>query len=468
MRRQLFIVALLGLGLVAGCKVDQESEVRTYRNVVDFPATRPADIAIGQMTLLLALQLTNQQNERLSIEGENYLQAIINRKRALATFLPTVNLTGSYGLDENVGASQQNHALDAAAVGNINLFNGFSDQARVRVADLTIEQRRYLLQDVQESLLTDVVRAYYAVLRNEQLVRVLVNTADLQQQRVDDIHARRDAGVARPLDVAQSEAQASATRVTLIDARNAAVNSRSVLTLLTGVDMGAALLSEVDPLTLAGDDAADIARAAMSRRPDLLAAGKARDAARKGVEVAVGQYYPSLSLNLKAFLHRETPPSDRDWESLLQMNLPIFSAGRIEADVRQAWSQFRQAAWFESLLRRQVLSDVRVARENREASRQRLLELTVQVTAARQAVEQAEQSYSAGLATNLERLTAQDQLLNASLGYTSEHYNQRLAYADLLHAAGELRTRIAKELSPTTAPVQTPATLPARGLLTSR
>jgi outer membrane protein TolC len=468
MKRGLLIVVLASLCLVAGCKVDQEAEVRTYRKVVDMPATRPADIGIGQMTLLRALQSANQQNERLSIEGENYLQAIINRKRALAGFLPTANLTGSYGLDENVGAGQQNHALDAAAVGNINLFNGFSDQARLRVADLTIQQRNYLLQDVQEGLLTDVVRAYYAVLRNEQLVKVLENTADLQQQRVDDIHARREAGVARPLDVAQSEAQASATRVTLIDARNAVANARSALTLLTGLEMGGVALSEVDPLTAADDDAPEIERLAVSQRQDLLAAGKARDAARQGVEAAVGQYYPSLSLNLQAFLYRETVPSDRDWQSLLQMNLPIFTAGKIEADVRQAWSQFRQAALFESLLRRQVLSDVRVARENLESSRKRLTELTVQVTAARQAVEQSEQSYSAGLATNLERLASQDQLLNASLGQTSEYYNRRLAYAELLHAAGELRSRIAKELSPTTAPAAAAATSPATGLIPPR
>lgn len=462
MRRRLLIVGLLGLGMVAGCKVNQEAEVRTYRKVVDLPTNHPADIAVRQMTLRQALQLANQQNERLSIEGENYLQAIINRQRAVATFLPTLNLAGTYGLEENVGAGQQNHALDVAAVGNINLFNGFSDQARLRVADLTIQQRDYLLLAAQESLLTDVVIAYYAVLRNGQLVKVLENTAELQQQRVNDMYARRDAGVARPLDVAQSEAQASATRVTLIDARNAEANARSALTLLTGVDMSIAVLAEVDPLAALGNDAPEIAQGALSQRQDLLAAEKARDAARQGVEVAVGQYYPSVSLEASAFLHRETVPSDRDWQSLLLVNLPIFSAGKIEADVRQAWSQFRQAALFESLLRRQILADVQVARENLDDSKKRLTELTVQVTAARQAVEQAEQSYNAGLATNLERLAAQDQLLNASTGYTSEYYNQRVAYAQLLHAAGELRSRIATGLSATTAPATTlPATDPS-------
>lgn len=463
MTRRLLIVGLLGLGMVAGCKVDQEAEVRTYRKVVDLPATRPAEIATGQVTLLHALQLANQLNERLSIEGENYLQAVINRKRAVAAFLPTIDLTGGYGLDENVGGGQPNHTLDAAAVGSINLFNGFSDQARLRVADLTIEQRKYLLLDVQESLLADVVRAYYAALRNEQLVVVLQNTAELQQGRVDDMYARRDAGVARPLDVAQSEAQASQTRVTLIDARNAAANARSALTLLTGVNMGRAVLSEVDTTTSLGDDAAQIAQGALSQRQDLLAAAKARDAARQDVEVAVGRYYPSVSLDLKGFPYRESTPSERDWESLLQLHMPIFSAGRIEADVRQAWSRFRQASLFESLLRRQVLADVEVSRENLASSKKRLAELAVQVAAARQAVEQAEQSYNAGLATNLERLAAQDQLLNASLGETSEYYNLRVDYADLLHAAGELRMRVAARLQSTTAPA---TTLPATDMST--
>ena len=41
---------------------------------------------------------------------------------------------------------------------------------------------------------------------------------------------------------------------------------------------------------------------------------------------------------------------------------PIFSAGIIEADVRNAWSRLRQAALYESYLRRQVLRDVRQGR----------------------------------------------------------------------------------------------------------
>jgi hypothetical protein len=52
-----------------------------------------------------ALLLTNAQNESLSIEGERYLQALINRQRAVASFLPTLDLAPSYFRGEKVSGT---------------------------------------------------------------------------------------------------------------------------------------------------------------------------------------------------------------------------------------------------------------------------------------------------------------------------------------------------------------------------
>src|SRR6185369_9403845 len=103
---------------------------------------------------------------------------------------------------------------------------------------------------------------------------------------------------------------------------------------------------------------------------------------------------------------RESAPADSEWAALLSASLPIFSAGLIEADVRDAWSQLRQAKYGDSLLRRQVTQDVRVAYFDYAASRNRLDELKTQVDAAQQALAQAEDEYRAGRATNLERIVA--------------------------------------------------------------
>jgi len=58
-----------------------------------------------------------------------------------------------------------------------------------------------------------------------------------------------------------------------------------------------------------------------------------------------------------------------------------------------------------------------------------------------------------GLATNLERLIAQDQLLTAQLQYVSEQFTRKVSYLNLLRATGSLRTALEQFRSEQTAGV---------------
>lgn len=470
----LFHVALSLAAAGIGCAVDQAEEVAQYRQIVEIDAPQEAFIVGEPLSLNEALMLANRQNEQLSIEGENYLQALIERRRAIASFLPTINLSPTYARRDAVGdagdgaggvggGTAQDSSFDVALTGDINLFNGLRDVARLQREAATIEQRRALLLDFQEVLLLDVARVYYQILRAELSTHVLENSLRVQQERVRDTRGRQQAGVARPLDVAQTEAQASATRVALIAARNDVQNGRAILAFLTASPVESSPLIDQFPLPSQVASIQELNEAALWQRQDLAAARDAVRAARQNVEVAFGQYYPSLSLNVNAFLYRETTPDERNWDAFLRANLPIFSAGLIEADVRDAWSQFRQAVLFMSLLRRQIQQEVEVAMENLSSSEQRLAEIQIQLTAAEQAFRQAEQSYNIGLATNLERITAQDQLLNAQLLLAGELFDRKLFYLDLLRATGQMRESALTPaaLMPATEPADFPAHVPA-------
>ena len=76
---------------------------------------------------------------------------------------------------------------------------------------------------------------------------------------------------------------------------------------------------------------ADLEKEALASRQDLRAAANAIEAARQSVQVAVAQYYPSVSLNVSGFLYREFYGDASKWNAVLSANLPIFSAGIIEA-----------------------------------------------------------------------------------------------------------------------------------------
>jgi outer membrane protein TolC len=184
---------------------------------------------------------------------------------------------------------------------------------------------------------------------------------------------------------------------------------------------------------------------ALAERQDYIATQDFARASLQSVDVAVGQYYPSVSLNLAYFMYREAVPADSLWSALISANIPIFTWGKIHSDVRSAWSVFRQAKLEESRLRRQIMEQVLTSYENLATSRNKLKDLDTQLKAAQEAFDQASDLVKFGKATNLERLIAQDQLLFAQLQLTSEEFTLKVAYLELERVAGSLNLHIEED-----------------------
>jgi outer membrane protein TolC len=463
------------LAALLGC-VDQDKEVAQYRAVLDargassattrLAATAPATQPGAALTLHEAMALANAHNERLAMGGEDYLQALIDKDRAVAAFLPMISLQPSYFQTQTVplppgaGTFFPLHALDDPINASMNVFNGFRDVAALKRSAANADQRKALLLDLQSTLLVEVAQVYYQVLRSERNSEVLINSVKVQTDRVDDLQRKLHAGVVRPVDVSQAQAQVAATRVSLIGAQSEIVRGRATLALLIGVPQVAAALVDafdvpaVPPLEVLQPRAA-------GNREDLAAAIAGVGAARQGVESAVGQYYPSLSVNFNRFLSRQSFPTDSDWNLVLAANLPIFSGGEIHASVRAAWSQLRQAKLNESFIRRQIVEQVRIAYEDLSAARQTVEQLQAQLAAARDGYNQAVQSSKAGTGTNLEVLISQDQLLLAQLRLVSQQFDYKVAYLSLLRTAGELWLDSPAVAGAT--PSTMPTTMPASG-----
>jgi outer membrane protein TolC len=470
-----FCVAAVSIAVV-GC-TDQQKEVSHYRNVLDgpHPAALRRDYSQGQpLTLEQSLLLANRYNEQLAIQGENYLQGLIARDRAYSTFMPTISLAPTYSFQNKplnrggtflaggtgtgttgggttlggtgggtstgsvVAPANKYTALDVPVTARANLFNGFRDYSSIQEAYADIRRRRGVLLDLQQTILLETAQTYYNVLLAERSVEVLQNSVKYQEARVADILNRFHAGIAQPLDVAQTQAQAAATRVQLITARSNVHNTRVMLAFLTDARVESAKLVDrlVVPVKLISPQEAVII--AQRVRPDIAATRAAVEVTRRNVQVAIGEYYPSISLNLNYYLSRATFPTNVEWAGVLSANLPIFSAGTIEADVRLAWSQLRQNLLSEWQLLRQVQQDVQVDWQNLAASRARIVELRSEVAASQEAYRQADQRYHAGLAINLDVINAQSLLLSSQLDLATEEFNHKIYYLDLLRAMGEL------------------------------
>lgn len=497
-----YAVVATAVLFAAGCQVDQRKEVAQYRSILDRNVAPAPPLHDGEtLTLARAMALASQADEGLAARGEDYVQALIARNRALANFLPTVSFQPSFVVAQpsngtaagattggntaalgpistgfstssvlgtassldlvsaSAGTGQFRRTggvvtrLEAPVVGSINVFRGFGDVANLDVAKLDINQRRELMLDLQDTVLLNVAQGYYQVLRSQAQADVLRNSLAVQEARVKLVRDQFAQKLATRLAVAQSEAQADATRVTLLQAESDVRNGRVTLAYLIGAGaITGPLADDFTPPPAATQSAGAYVDAALRDRRDYVAARFNTRAARRAVDVYVAQYYPSVSLNVAGFLYREFLSDASKWDAILSANLPIFSAGLIEADVRAAWSRLRQAALAEQATRRAIVRDVEVAYENLATAERKITELEGEVEAAEEALRQSKSAYVNGLAINLDVLVAQDQLLNAQLQLTGVRYDRVVFHLELLRTAGELNPRVLVSPSASTQP----------------
>jgi multidrug efflux system outer membrane protein len=335
----------------------------------------------------------------------------------------------------------------------MNIFNGFRDVAALRQATDVIAQQKANLLDEQATLLLNVTQSYYLVLESEESIRVLEDSLKFRHEEIRDMKARVKIGSASRVDLAQAEADEATTRADLRQAEANAVNARSELAFLIGVPAITGPLDDrfIVPHPILSEQRFE--NLAESYRQDLLAARAGILAAKQGLKKAIGEYFPTVGINFNYFLFN---PPGALWTAGLTGNIPIFEAGTIEADIRTAWSDFRLAGLTESYVRRGVLNDVQTAYENLLNDAEQIEDLSDSVAAAQQAFDLADASYKNGGGSNLDRLTAQNTLLQAQLSYTNEKYAEKIDYLALLRDGGLLQPDYPKTPVPTTLPTTQP------------
>lgn len=462
---------------LTGCPT-QHQEIQSYRTVVDAGLPRPNSYQPGQpLSLERAMALANEDNEQIGLQGENYVQAMIAKSRAVSQFLPTIAFSPDFTIEQAPGANTTTaganitpqvaassggfvirgdtwQRFEAPVTGTENL--SFVSYPNLQSTEQTIVQQRQLLIDTQATLLLSVAQTYYQVLLSEEQVRVLENSLQLQQARLADANSRFSNHLALALEVSQTQSQVAATESSLTQARSDVRNGRHMLAFLIGAqEIDGPLIDQiVVPDNLPRVD--DFRRYAAEHRNDLLGAEAAVRAAKYAVDAATAQYYPSLTIDVAGFLYRQYYSDASKWDAILIANLPIFSAGIIEADVRNAWSKLRQAALYQAELLRQIDRDVQVAYDDLTTAQQELISLADEVKAASDSLNQSQQLLKNELAIPLDVLTSQNTLLSAQLSYTNEQISRTIFYLDLLRITGQLDPHTPQHWRATTNPTTNP------------
>ncbi len=126
------------------------------------------------------------------------------------------------------------------------------------------------------------------------------------------------------------------------------------------------------------------------------------------------------------------------------VNLPLFTGGRIHAEIVRADLEIKKLGQQKDDLRNQIALDVKTALLNLQSARNEVQVANLGVQLSKEEVDQARDRFKAGVANNIEVIQAQDSLARANDNQIAALYRFNQARADLARSIGQMEKVYAK------------------------
>jgi multidrug efflux system outer membrane protein len=327
----------------------------------------------------------------------------------------------------------------------IDLWDRLRNAAEAARAELLAAQASR--DTVRIAVAAAVAQSYFALRALDLQIDTAQRAIEVRSRALELQRKRVEAGVLAELDLRQIEAELAAVHAQLPPLTGARAREEAALAVLLGRSPRA-ILAEIVPRQADTDLGlvppvvpAGMPSELLLRRPDIVEAERRLAAANARVAIARVSHFPSIALT--GYLGAEsaalgslfTGPAGifRLAAALAQ---PIYAGGRLDAEVDLARARENQAlARYQNVIQ-SSFRDVRSALASQAQARASFEAEQARVRALAEAVRLARLRYEGGLASQIELLDAERNLLAAELNRIEALRAHRAAIASLVQALG--------------------------------
>ena len=297
-------------------------------------------------------------------------------------------------------------------------------------------------RSTQISLVASVANAYLTLQADQALLALTRDTLDTYQKSYTLTERSFNVGVADALALSQARTAVQSAQVNLAQYTRLVAQDRNALTVLLGDGLPANIpAGEVLDTNLLAEVPAGLPSDLLQRRPDLLQAEHQLRSANASIGAARAAFFPNISLTANAGTSsRELSglfdSGSGSWLFQPHINLPIFTAGRLKANLDYAEVQKDiQVAQYEKAIQTafQEVADGLAARSTYEEQLQAQREL---VKTSEQYYNLADRRFRTGVDSYLTLLDAQRQLFSAKQQLIGDRLNQLTSEVNLYKALG--------------------------------
>ena len=407
-----------------------------------------------ELSLADALRRGLRTNLGVVLQNSSEKNANGQRLEQLQALLPTVTATVSIavqqvnlaayglkfpGLNPIIGPFQ---VVDFRAYLTQNLVNVQSLEAYL-AAKHNFQGAKLTAEDARDMVVLTVGNAYLLCIADG--ARIEAVNAELATSKVtlDQAVASHDAGVSPRIDVLRAQVDYQNEQQNLISAINQLAKDKLALARTIGLplDQRYRLIDLVPYKALDGMDPDQAFSRALKTRKDLQASTEQVKAAKASKTAAFADQLPVLSAN-GDFGDLGTTPghSHGTYTATGELTAPILQIARIHGEEAVADAQFESARANLSDRVQQVNADVRDSLLDIEAAAKLVDVAQSNLGLAREALDEAQQRFRAGVSDNLPVSQAQSQTEQANDQYISALYQHNVAKLALARAMGVAET----------------------------
>ena len=387
-----------------------------------------------------------EQNFDLRIAAERVLAAQAQLRIARSDQYPLAGV-GVGGTTERQAASPFFGAyrwdymqVGGAASWDIDFWGKYRRATEAARANLA--QTEWGKRAVASTLVANVASAYFRLRALDLEVEITQRTLASRQESLRLTKLLADQGAASMVDVRQAEQLVYVASAAVPDLERQIEQEENYLSLLLAknpgpITRGRSLTEQARPPVVP----AGLPSALLERRPDIQEAEQQLIAANAQIGVARAAYFPTISLTgtagfLSSGLADLFAKPAGNWNATASVTQPLFTAGKLQANVRLAEAQQRQALLAYQQTIQNAFRDVSDALVAYQKTRETREQQELLAAAAQDSARLAHVRYDGGSTAYLEVLTNETNYLAAELALSQARLNEMLSLVQIYSALG--------------------------------
>ena len=417
------------------------------------PLPGNAPSGVMRLTLDQAVSLALKQNPTAQIAILTAAESVQDKNVARAALLPQANLSVTDtverlnlqaflgaripGFPQHAGPFQVFSAgpVFSAPVFDLTLFR------RYQAARETANASKADSLSTREQVILLVVSQYIGTLRAVANVQASQSRVELAQALYDQAADVQKEGVGTGIDTLRANVELQNEKQRLLEAE--ADRDTSLF--------GLSRLLNLDPRQVI--ELGDSLSFFDTPQPDVISSIDSALAERQEWK-ALQEQLKSAGLQKKASSESRLPKVDftGNWAYLggssttgiptynyeAEVSVPLFTGGRIHAEIVRADLEIQKLQQQEDDLRNQIALDVKTALINLDSARNQVAVANLGVQLSKEEVDQARDRFKAGVANNIEVIQAQDSLARANDNQIAALYRFNQARADYARSIGQM------------------------------